>query len=69
MKVYQFNPENGIYAGELFEESEMLKYVDGITTIVPPPYGPGSVPVFDPQKQVWNTMPASLFRRDALHAR
>ncbi|MDR3578936.1 MAG: hypothetical protein P4L44_03115 [Oryzomonas sp.] len=65
MKVYQFNPENGIYAGELFEESAMLEYVEGITTIAPPTYGPGQVPVFDPEKQAWETMPASLFRREA----
>jgi len=65
MKVYQFNPESGVYAGELFEEGEMLKYVEGITAIAPPSHGPGLVPVFDPEKQAWDTMPASLFRRDA----
>lgn len=59
MKVYQFNPENGIYAGELFEDDEMLKYVEGITTIAPPPYGPGQVPVFDPDKRAWDTMPVT----------
>ncbi len=69
MKVYQFNPESGIYAGELFEESEMLKYVEGITTIAPPTYGLGTVPVFDPKKQAWNTMPASQLRRDAPQVR
>jgi len=69
MKVYQFNPENGIYAGELFEESDMLKYVEGITTIAPPTYGRGTVPIFDPQKQVWDTMPASQFHRDAPQVR
>lgn len=68
MKVYQFNRENGIYAGELFEEREMLKYVEGITTIAPPSYGPGQVPVFDPNRQVWDTMPATFFRRNAPHA-
>ena len=68
MKVYQFNPENGIYAGELFEESEMLKYVEGVTTIAPPTYGPGQVPVFDPKRQAWGTISATLPHRDAPHA-
>jgi hypothetical protein len=67
MKVYQFNPDNGIYAGELFEESEQLKYVEGVTTIAPPAYGPGQVAVFDPHQQAWDTMPTSLFRRNEPH--
>lgn len=68
MKVYQFNPENGVYAGELFEEREMLRYVEGVTAIAPPSHEPGLVPVFDPLRQTWETLPASLFRRDAPHA-
>lgn len=64
MKVYQFNPENGIYAGELFEDDEMLKYVEGVTTIAPPPYGPGQVPVFNPDRQAWDTMTAACVRRN-----
>ncbi|KAB0671984.1 hypothetical protein F6V30_05260 [Oryzomonas sagensis] len=64
MKVYQFNPDNGIYAGELFENDETLKYVAGVTTIAPPPYGPGQVPVFDPDKQAWDTMPAAPLHRN-----
>ncbi|QEM69528.1 hypothetical protein FO488_16095 [Geobacter sp. FeAm09] len=64
MKVYQYNQETGVYAGELFEEDKMLKYVDGITTIAPPPYGPGQVPVFDPARRAWGVMPAAPLRRD-----
>lgn len=67
MRVYQFNPENGFYAGEMFEDNEMLKYVEGVTTIAPPPYGPGQVPVFDPDRQAWDTMPVTLPRRKIHH--
>lgn len=60
MKVYQFNMDNGIYAGELFEDEEQLKYVDGVTALPPPPYDNGHVPVFDRQVRVWNLIPREI---------
>jgi len=60
MKVYQFNTDNGIYAGELFEDECQLAYVDGVTQVPPPHYGNGHVPVFDLNSGTW-----SLMTRDA----
>ena len=60
MKTYLFNVENGLYAGESFEDAEMLKYEDGVTTVAPPNYDHGQVPVFDPQRNEWTVIPLNI---------
>lgn len=62
MKVYLFDPENGLFEGESFEEGDMLEFIEGVTTIAPPPYGAGEVPVFDRERQSWTLMPISAVR-------
>jgi len=63
MKVYLFDTENGLYEGESFEEADMLQYEDGITTIPPPDYEPGQIPVFDRQKNEWAVIPVRIARQ------
>ncbi|NTW99876.1 MAG: hypothetical protein HGB35_08135 [Geobacteraceae bacterium] len=60
MKAYLFNTENGLYAGEIFEDADKLTYDDGITPVPPPEYRHGQVPVFDRQKNDWEVMPKSI---------
>ena len=62
MKVYLFNSESGLYAGEDFEEADMLEYVEGVTPIVPPPYRAGEVPVFDNLRKSWSIVPVTQVR-------
>ena len=63
MKAYMYNVENGLYAGETFEESAMLVYEDGITTVPPPDYENGQVPVFNRGRQAWEMLPVTIVRR------
>lgn len=63
MKVYLFHTENGLYEGEIFEDAAMLLDEDGLTTVPPPVYGPGQVPVFDKQKNTWEVIPVSIARQ------
>ncbi|WP_183355439.1 hypothetical protein [Geomonas silvestris] len=58
MKIYLFDNETGCYQGEDFADqapgdvlSTMLE--EGITTIAPPPYGPGEIPVFHGPSAAW----------------
>jgi hypothetical protein len=63
MKVYQFNEDTGLYEGEIFEDSGTLPYVDGVTTIAPPEYGAGQIPVFDCAAQQWELLPVAIARQ------
>ncbi len=63
MKVYLFNPENGLYGGESFEEADMLPYEEGVTPIPPPDYRHDQVPVFDRQKNTWVVIPITVARQ------
>jgi len=63
MKAYLFNTENGLYAGEIFEEAAMLQYVEGITPIPPPDYEHGHVPVFDRREKAWAVIPVTIARQ------
>jgi hypothetical protein len=63
MKAYLFNAENGLYEGETFEEAGMLQYVEGVTTVPPPVYEHGQVPVFDRMKNEWTVIPVSIARQ------
>jgi hypothetical protein len=63
MKAYLFNSENGCYEGEIFEEADMLQYDNCLTTIPPPDYEHGQVPVFDCKREAWTVMPVSVVRQ------
>lgn len=60
MKTYLFNTENGLYAGEIFEDADKLTDDDGMTPVPPPEYEHGQVPVFDRQKNDWEVIPKSV---------
>jgi hypothetical protein len=63
MKVYLFNTESGLYEGETFEEAGMLQYEEGITSIPPPDYEHGQVPVFDRSKNGWAVIPVTIAKQ------
>lgn len=63
MKAYLFNSENGLYEGETYEKADTLKYVDGITTVPPPDYDQGQVPVFDRKKNQWAVIPVTIAKQ------
>lgn len=64
MKIYQYEPETGVYAGELFEESvNLIHYSEGVTPIAPPPYESGQVPVFDMAQNKWELLPIRTVRQ------
>lgn len=63
MKVYLFNIENGVYEGELFEEVDRLVNEEGITTMAPPDYEHGQVPVFDRLKKEWAVIPVTIAKQ------
>lgn len=63
MKTYLFNVENGLYEGETFENADTLKYVDGMTTVPPPDYEHGQVPLFDPGKNEWTVLAINIVRQ------
>lgn len=67
MKIYLFNPETGIYAGEDYADEAPLKrrtYVipPDATTMEPPPVGQGEVPVFDRREHRWEVRHVSALR-------
>lgn len=63
MKAYLFDTENGLFEGETFENADTLKYVDGITTVSPPDYEHGQIPVFDRQKNEWTVIPVTIAKQ------
>jgi len=66
MKAYQFNEDTGLYEGEIFADSATLAYVAGVTTVAPPEYGTGQVPVFDCAAQQWELLPVAIARVNVL---
>lgn len=63
MKAYLFNTESGLYEGETFEEADMLQHEDGITTVPPPNFEHGQVPVFDRRKNEWAVIPVAIAKQ------
>ena len=53
VRVYYFSPETGLYQGEAFLDQRDLGHLEGVTSIAPPSYGCGEVPLFDPRTQSW----------------
>ena len=66
MKAYQFNEDTGLYEGEIFADSATLAYMAGVTTVAPPTYGAGQVPVFDCAAQQWELLPVPIARQRLL---
>lgn len=58
MKVYLYNPDNGVYLGEDFSAGETVADASWETTVVPPPYRKGEVPVFDRTALQWRLVGA-----------
>ncbi len=63
MKFYQFNEDTGLYEGEIFLDGDILPYISGVTTVVPPEYEQGEVPVFEIARQQWIVLPVSVIRQ------
>ncbi|CAH2032308.1 hypothetical protein [Trichlorobacter ammonificans] len=63
MKVYLFNVENGLYAGETFEDAGMLAEEEGMTTIAPPLHDCSQVPVFNRERQQWELISVGIARQ------
>ncbi len=63
MKAYMFDPESGMYQGELYEDVKQMQYIEGITTIPPLPYGDNDVVVFDQREQKWSVKTIFEMRR------
>jgi hypothetical protein len=58
MKIHLFDPETGIYQGEDFSDdlsacNECKPDASHATTIAPPPYHKGEVPVFRMAENQW----------------
>jgi hypothetical protein len=56
MKLYLFCPETGVYQGEDFADVSLTgvhRLPPGATTIAPPAYRSGEVPVFLPAEERW----------------
>lgn len=63
MKVYLFNAENGVFEGEAYVDPDPLEYAEGITTVVPPEYAHGQVPVFDRERKTWEVISLGVARQ------
>jgi hypothetical protein len=53
VRIFYFDPENGLYQGEGFMEAFRPDAHKGVTTAAPPQYQKGEVPVFDHVRQCW----------------
>jgi hypothetical protein len=56
VKIYFYDAETGVYQGEAFETEWLTSHPEGITTVPPPAYQPGHIPVFDQQKAHWTVV-------------
>jgi hypothetical protein len=69
MKIYLFNPENGIYEGEDFTDAALLPGREAIpthaTALAPPSYTKGEVPVYLAAEKTWVIRPVSAVRAGA----
>lgn len=53
MKVYFFDCITGVYQGEGFEDETVIGRIEGITTVAPPPYCKGEIPVYNCECSTW----------------
>ncbi len=63
MKIYYYDPETGIYQGEGYEDNRLLSKRksnrNGMTTVAPPSFEKGRIPVFDSRKATWSVVSIS----------
>ena len=64
MKIYLFNPETGVYLGEDFSDDPPMCWgreavPPDATTVAPPPFRRGEVPVFTAAENQWKLRPVS----------
>lgn len=57
MRVYLFDIDSGLYAGEDYCDAKEVKEEEGITVLSPPNRQPGDVPVFDRNAGNWKLVP------------
>ena len=62
MKVYLFNPDDGLFAGEDYCDPREVDESEGMTLQPPPARIPGTVPVYDRTSSCWRTV-----RREAVN--
>jgi hypothetical protein len=62
MRIYYFDTGTGIYQGEGYEEENHVGCIEGSTTIAPPSYEKGQVPVYDPSTRCWNIKPRDTMK-------
>ncbi len=62
MKVYLFNVDSGLYAGEDFCVAGEARVEEGITVKAPPEQHPGKVRVYDRAAGTWKLVPAADLR-------
>ena len=53
MKIYYFDRDSGLYQGEEFENDALIPDIDEATTVAPPSWQKGEIPVFDPAAREW----------------
>jgi len=53
VRIYFFDAMTGIYQGEAFEEEILAERPDGVTSVPPPTYASGQVPVYDQSTACW----------------
>ena len=62
MKVYLFNVENGMYAGEDFCDAREALEDEGMTAMPPPEHRPGHIFIYDRTARTWELVPAAVLR-------
>ena len=60
MKVYFFDCITGVYQGEGFEDERVIDLIEGITTLAPPPYCRGEIPVYNCESCTWTVKAMGL---------
>lgn len=67
MRAYMYDTGSGLYQGETFEYNNLIKYVNGLTTVPPPNHEKGFVAVFHKNRQVWSIVPIGEMRERLSH--
>lgn len=63
MKIYFYDEDTGIFQGETFEGEKAVNFLAGATSVPPPAYGKGDIPVYDFSTKCWVVMSLADARR------